>query len=76
MVRVERYQSLLKISSPSVKKKNNNYSLGDVDKAITNIETGEILQAKYVHGEKLWQGDLIIKYRTWQRRGQALLLCC
>ena len=42
-------QSLLKmISSPSVKKRKNNYSSGDVDEAITKIQTGEILQAKAV----------------------------
>ena len=42
-------QSLLKMmSSPSVKNKRKNYSSGDVDKSITNIQTGGISQAKSV----------------------------
>ena len=43
-------QSLLKMtSSPSVKKKSNNYSSGDVDKSTTEIKAGEITQVKAVH---------------------------
>ena len=42
-------QSLPKMmSSPSVKKRRKNYSSGDVDEAITKIQTGEISQAKAV----------------------------
>ena len=43
------YLSLLKmISSPSVRKRKKNYSLGDIDEAITNIQTGDISQEKAV----------------------------
>ena len=43
-------QSLLKMkSSPSVKKKSNNYSSGDVDKSTTEVKAGEITQVKAVH---------------------------
>ena len=42
-------QSLLKMmSSPSMKKRRKNYSSDNADKAIKNIETGEISQAKAV----------------------------
>ena len=48
-VRTLREQSLLKMmSSLYVKKRRNNYSSGDVDEAITNIQKGEISQAKSV----------------------------
>ena len=42
-------RSLLKMMpSPSVNMRRNNYSSGDVDKAIAKIQTGEISQAKGV----------------------------
>ena len=42
-------QKLLKmVSYPSVKNSRNNYSSGDVDEAITKIQTGEISQTKAV----------------------------
>ena len=43
-------QPLLKMMpSPSVKNRRKNHSYGDVDIAITKIQTGEITQAKAVH---------------------------
>ena len=43
------YQSLLKMmSSPSVKNRIDNYFSSDVDETITDIQTGEISQAKAV----------------------------
>ena len=43
------YQSLLNMmSSPSVKNMSKNYPSSDVDEAITNIQTGDISQAKAV----------------------------
>ena len=49
MVCAPRDQSLFKMmSSPSVKKKRKNYSSGDLDEAITKIQTGDISQAKVV----------------------------
>ena len=46
MVRPSSEQSLTKTLSPFSKKKRKNYHFGDVDKAITNIETGELSHAK------------------------------
>ena len=40
-------QSLIKMrSSPSAKNRRKNYSSGDVDKAITKIQTGDISRTK------------------------------
>ena len=49
MARAPSDQSLLTMmSSPSAKNKRNNYSSGDVEEAIRNIETVEISQVKAI----------------------------
>ena len=58
-------QSLINIMySPSVKKRRDNYSSGDVDEAITKIQTGDISQEKAVHGYGIPRQMLAQKYNN------------
>ena len=50
--------------SPSVKKRRNNYSSGDVDEDIKKIQTGEISQDKAVHEYGITRQTLARKYRN------------
>ena len=58
-------QSLLNMMTyPSVKNRRNNYSSGDADEATTNIQTGEISQAKAVREYGIRLQTLARKYRN------------
>ena len=58
-------QSLLNMMTyPSVKNRRNNYSSGDADEATTNIQTGEISQAKAVRKYGIRLQTLAQKYRN------------
>ena len=58
-------QSLLKMMYfPSVRRNKKNYSYGDVDVAITKIQTGEISQAKAVREYGIPRRMLAQKYRN------------
>ena len=62
MARTTSDQSIISMMSyPSAKNKRKNYSYSDIDEAIKKIDTGDISQAKAVHGYG-------IMYQTLERK--------